>query len=101
FRLPQRHHEQSDNKQTPGREFLQQVRNIKKQRLRPMNPLMKTAGEFDQDNVLVKSLNETDTGDSPKTEQREGSNPRSPSAPCIRKIGTPSPAQLIQHQRRK
>ena len=47
FRLPQRHHEQSDNKQTPGREFLQQVRNIEKQRLRPMNPLMKTAGEFD------------------------------------------------------
>ena len=47
FRLPQRHHEGSDDKQTPGREFLQQVRNIEKQRLRPMNPLMKTAGEFD------------------------------------------------------
>src|SRR6266536_4439276 len=72
--------------------------NVKEQRLRTMNALMKASAEFVQNNVLVKSVDKTDPEDQPETEQRERDNPGDPSAPRTRKIGTPVPSQLIKNE---
>src|SRR5437660_8050011 len=63
-----------------------------------MNALMKASAEFVQNNVFAKSIDKTDPENHPKTEQRERSNPGNPSAPCIWKIGTPVPQQLIKNK---
>src|SRR5207248_10908605 len=98
FRFAQSDHEQSKGEQTPGREFLQQMRNVKEQRLRTMNALMKASAEFVQNNVFVKSIDKTHPENHPKTKQGARSNPRNPSAPCIGKIGTPVSEQLIKNK---
>src|SRR4030095_7149498 len=74
---------------------------IKEQRLRTMNALMKASAEFVQNNVLVKSVDKTPPEDQPETEQRERDNPGNPSAPRARKIGTPFSTQLIKNEWRE
>src|SRR5882724_4181647 len=74
---------------------------IKEQRLRTMNALMKASAEFVQNYVLVKSVDKTHPEDQPETEQRERDNPGNPSAPRARKIGTPFSTQLIKNEWRE
>src|SRR6267378_4372552 len=75
---------------------MQQVREIKKDRLRAMDSLAEPAEKFLYDDLLIEGRDELDAAGHPYRKQRERRNPWPPAAPCIRP--TPFPGEpLKQH----
>src|SRR5438552_5247004 len=74
---------ESNHQDTPRRKLMEKMRQIKKDRLRPMNAFGKSAGELVHDNFIIEFGHGEDASDHPKQKYRERRNPRPPPRPGV------------------
>src|SRR6266516_832073 len=83
-----------DHQHAPRSKFMQQMRQIKIQRLRPMNSFAKSRNEFAHDDFVEKLGLKKDATDHPQKKNSERRNPRPPATPCA-VLAEASPAQTV------
>src|SRR5439155_13842841 len=93
-----------DHHRAPRSKFVQQMRQIKIQRLRSMNCFSKTRREFAHDELLEKATLKNDTADNPQKKDSQRSDPRPPARPrtvAVRLRRMPPASPLKQRNARQ
>jgi hypothetical protein len=85
---------ENDYQDAPGSKFVQQMRQIKMKRLRPMNCFAKARRKFAHDNFIEKSGLKKNSADHPQEKDTQRRDPRPPAAPGA-DAGLEHPATLV------